>query len=109
MLSLMLATQEPGNKGYQLTDDEVIAEMVLFILAGYDTSSNILGLTCYNLAVFPETQEKVLEEINRVCKSHEAVTYDEIQNMPYLEACISDTLRLYPPGRSSVVCFQYWW
>ena len=95
----MLAAQHPDKKGDQLTDDEVVAEMVLFILAGYDTSSNVLALTCYHFAVFPDAQEKVLEEINRVCKSPDAVTYDEIQNMPYLEACISETLRLYPPGK----------
>lgn len=95
----MLDAQTQETKGHQLKDSEILAQMVLFILAGYDTSSNILGLTCYNLAVFPEAQERVIEEISQVCSSSETVTYEEIQKMPYLEACIAETLRLYPPGR----------
>ena len=99
----MLAAQHPEKKGHKLTDDEVIAEMVLFMLAGYDTSSNILALTSYHLAIYPEIQEKVAEEISRVCESPDSVTYDEIKEMPYLEACISETLRLYPPGMPQVI------
>ncbi len=98
MLTLMLDSQNPENKRHHLTDNDILAEMVLFMLAGYDTSSNILGLTCYNLAVFPETQDRIVEEINQVCGLSDTVTYDDIQKMPYLEACISETLRLYPPG-----------
>ena len=94
----MLAAQHPEKKGHKLTDDEVIAEMVLFILAGYDTSSNVLTLSCYHFALYPEIQEKVFEEITSVCKSNETATYDELKDMPYLEACIFETLRLYPPG-----------
>ena len=97
----MLAAQHPEKKGYKLTDNEVIAEMVLFILAGYDTSSNVLTLSCYHFALYPEIQEKVFEEISRVCTSKETATYDELKDMPYLEACISETLRLYPPGMLS--------
>eukprot|EP00794_Sanderia_malayensis_P000606 gene606-1268_t len=98
MLNLMLDSQNPDNKGYNLTDNEILAEMIVFILAGYDTSSNILGLTCYNLALHPEIQDKVFDEISQVCSSNDSVAYDEIQKLPYLEACISETLRLYPPG-----------
>eukprot|EP00112_Aurelia_sp_Birch-Aquarium-sp1_P017611 Seg4099.3 transcript_id=Seg4099.3/GoldUCD/mRNA.D3Y31 product="Cytochrome P450 3A31" protein_id=Seg4099.3/GoldUCD/D3Y31 len=100
MLNLMLAAQDPEDKGYKLTENEILAQMVLFILAGYDTSSSVLGLTCYSLAIYPEIQERVYEEIKGVCSSPDTCTYDEIsQNqMPYLDACISETLRMYPPG-----------
>ncbi len=98
----MLETQSEDSKGHKLTDEEIIAQMVMFILAGYDTSSTTLGLTCYNLAVFPEVQEKLVEEIKQVCASEDSVTYDEIQKMPYLEACISETMRLYPPGNVTI-------
>eukprot|EP00112_Aurelia_sp_Birch-Aquarium-sp1_P007736 Seg1845.6 transcript_id=Seg1845.6/GoldUCD/mRNA.D3Y31 product="Cytochrome P450 3A24" protein_id=Seg1845.6/GoldUCD/D3Y31 len=98
MLELMLAAQHPDKKGHILSDDELIAEMVLFLLAGYDTSSNVLSLLCYHLAVYPEIQEKLVEEIKQVCELPDTTNYEEIKNMPYLEACISETLRLYPPG-----------
>ena len=94
----MLNAQNPERKGHKLTDNELIAQMVLFIIAGYDTSSNTLAFTCYHFAIHPEIQEKVVEEISRVCQSPDGTTYDEIKDMPYLEACINETLRLYPPG-----------
>ena len=94
----MLAAQDPDNSGHKLTEQEVVAQMIAFILVGYDTSSNVLALTCYHLAIYPEMQEKVFEEIKDVCSSPDTCTYDEINQMPYLEACISETLRLYPPG-----------
>ena len=95
----MLAAQHPDKKGHILSDDELIAEMVLFLLAGYDTSSNVLSLLCYHLAVYPEIQEKLVQEIKQVCELPDTTNYEEIRNMPYLEACISETLRLYPPGK----------
>ena len=95
---MMLAAQDPDNSGRKLTEQEVVSQMILFIIAGYDTSSNVLGLTCYHLAIYPEIQEKVFEEIKDVCSSLDTCTYEEINKMPYLEACISETLRLYPPG-----------
>ena len=98
MLQNILNSQHPDKKGHKLTENEVIAEMVLFLLAGYDTSSNTLGLTCYQLALYPEIQERVYEEITRICESKDTATYDEIKEMVYLEAFVSETLRLYPPG-----------
>ncbi|XP_065055855.1 cytochrome P450 3A19-like [Rhopilema esculentum] len=98
MLQNILNSQHPDKKGHKLTENEVIAEMVLFLLAGYDTSSNTLGLTCYHLALYPEIQERVYEEITRICESKDTATYDEIKEMVYLEAFVSETLRLYPPG-----------
>ena len=94
----MLAAQDPENKGHKLTDNEMIAQMALFILAGYESTSNALALTCYSLTIFPEIQETVCKEINDVCSSQDTCSYDEINQMPYLDACISETLRLYPPG-----------
>ena len=109
----MLAAQHPDRKGHILSDDELIAEMVLFLLAGYDTSSNVLSLLCYYLAVYPEIQEKLVAEIKQVCEFPDTTNYEEIRNMPYLEACISETLRLYPPGKfpyffiSLFLCFMH--
>ena len=94
----MLTAQNPERKGHHLTDDELMSQMVVFLLGGYHTSSSILSLLCYNLAIYPDVQEKVIEDISRVCQSREGVTYDEMKDMPYLEACISETLRLHPPG-----------
>ena len=52
----------PGSK--QLTDDEIISVSLLFLLAGYETTSNLLSFTAYLLAMNPDKQDKLTQEIN---------------------------------------------
>ena len=49
-----------------LTTDEVLAQSLLFFLAGYDTTANGLSFLMYNLALNPDIQEKLHEEIMNV-------------------------------------------
>ena len=49
-----------------LSKDEVVAQSILFFLVGYDTTSSAISFLMYNLAVYPEIQEKLYEEIMTV-------------------------------------------
>lgn len=49
-----------------LTDIEVLAQAFIFIFAGYEPTSNTLGFLAYELAMHPDVQEKVLQEIDTV-------------------------------------------
>ena len=40
------------------------AQMNIFLIAGYETTSTALGFTAYDLAVNPRVQEKLQEEID---------------------------------------------
>ena len=103
----MLAAQHPEKKGYRLTENELIAGMVVFLLGGFHTLSTILTLSCYHLAIYPEIQDKVVDEIQRVCQSPDGVTYDEIKDLTYLDAFICETLRLYPPGKFNIFTYSH--
>ena len=46
-----------------LTNDEVIAQCMLFFLAGYETTATSISFLLYNLTLNPEIQEKLHEEI----------------------------------------------
>ena len=97
----MLEAQEtPDSKGRILTDDELIAQSVIFLTAGYETSSTTLALTCYHLALYPEVQDKLYDEIIKCWPQDGMPGYDDVQKMPYLDQVISETLRLYPPGKT---------
>lgn len=63
MLQLMFEASEDGQK---MDEKDIAAQSLIFLLAGYDTSSSVLGFTCYHLAVDMHVQEKVQEEIDRV-------------------------------------------
>ena len=43
--------------------DEVIAQGMLFLPTGYDTTAATITFILYNLALHPEIQEKLNEEI----------------------------------------------
>ena len=54
---------KPSSKR-SLSDDEVVSMANLFILAGFDTTSNLLGFTSYLLALNQDKQDKLLSEID---------------------------------------------
>jgi cytochrome P450 family 3 subfamily A len=90
--------KEEKIKRRGLTEEEVIAQGLLFFIAGFETTANTLSLLGYSLATNPECQEKLIAEIDKVMKTHDKVDYDTVKGMPYLDMCISETLRLYPAG-----------
>ena len=46
-----------------LTQDEVVGNLLLFLLAGYETTSGSLSFILYNLAIHPDVQEQLAQEI----------------------------------------------
>ncbi|XP_071040270.1 cytochrome P450 3A8 [Parasteatoda tepidariorum] len=82
-----------------LSMDELVAQCVLFFMAGYDTTASTLSFTTYFLALNPDVQEKARREIHQCLKeTNGELTYDAIQNMKYLDNVISETLRHCPPA-----------
>lgn len=81
------------------TDDELVAQCLLFFLAGFDTSSSLLSFTAYEICVNPDIQQRLFEEIQETNKSLDGkrLTYDALQKMKLMDQVISETLRLWPP------------
>ena len=108
MLDVMLAASDDPNipESKKLTDMEVIAQSFVFLIAGYETSSNTLGLTSYHIATHPDVQDKLQQEIDSVWTDGEQLpTYETVNELPYLDMVISETLRIYPPG-TDVLLFK---
>ncbi|XP_042351719.1 thromboxane-A synthase [Plectropomus leopardus] len=96
-----LHSQEPPTRRLQkkmITEDEIVGQAFVFLLAGYETSSNTLAFTCYLLAIHPECQCKVQEEVDDFFTRHESPNYTNVQELKYLDMVICEALRLYPPG-----------
>ncbi|KAI1298607.1 Cytochrome P450 3A21 [Halotydeus destructor] len=81
------------QEGKGLTELEVIANSVFLFGASYDSSKLTLSSAIYHLACNPHIQDKILSEINEVCKS-DVVTYEELNQLIYLEAVVMETLRI---------------
>ncbi|KAK1784619.1 hypothetical protein P4O66_003305 [Electrophorus voltai] len=47
-----------------MTEDEIIGQAFIFLLAGYETSSNTMAFVSYLLAIHPPCQEKLQREVD---------------------------------------------
>lgn len=86
------------NKNRILDENEILAQSVLFFSVGFETSSQLLAYCTYCLALNPDCQEQLHVEIEQTLNSnHNRIDYDLVSKMSYLDAVISETLRLYNP------------
>jgi cytochrome P450 family 6 len=73
-----------------MTMDEMAAQVFIFFIAGFETSSTTMGFCLYELALNPDIQQRVRDEIDTVLLKHGgAITYEAIQDMEYLDKTVS--------------------
>ncbi|XP_012666249.1 cytochrome P450 3A4-like [Otolemur garnettii] len=88
-----------------LSDLELVAQSIIFILAGYETTSSVLSFIMYELATHPDIQQKLQDEIDAALPNKTPTTYDALAQMEYLNMVVNETLRLFPViGRLERVC-----
>ncbi|XP_076127632.1 thromboxane-A synthase isoform X2 [Alosa pseudoharengus] len=81
-----------------MTEDEIVGQAFIFLLAGYETTSSTLAFTCYLLATHPECQQKLQREVDDFFSRHDTPDYNNVQELKYMDMVVSETLRMYPPG-----------
>jgi len=85
----------------KLTTDEIVSMCQIFLLAGYDTTATSMAYAVHNLAIHPEVQKKIQEEIDEYGLSEEP-SYDEIHKLKYLDAAVKESFRVYPLAARAV-------
>ena len=91
---LLLAKDEDGNG---LTDKEILDEVETFMFEGHDTVTSAFCWTMYNLAKYPEYQQKAREEVDQVFSGKDHLEWEDLAHLPYLTMCIKESMRMYPP------------
>ncbi|XP_005183202.1 cytochrome P450 6d1-like [Musca domestica] len=81
--------------------DMISANLLLFYIAGSETTAATIAFTLYELAMYPEILSKVQQEIDKCLTEHKlraggALSYDAIKDMKYLDLCVMETMRKYP-------------
>uniref|UniRef100_F6SQM5 Cytochrome P450 3A n=1 Tax=Equus caballus TaxID=9796 RepID=F6SQM5_HORSE len=79
-----------------LSDLELVAQSIIFIFAGYETTSSSLSFLMYFLATHPDVQQKLQEEIDVTFPNKAPPTYDALVQMEYLDMVLNESLRLFP-------------
>ncbi|TBU31450.1 cytochrome P450 [Dichomitus squalens] len=97
IMSILLKANMTVTDAEKLTDEEVIAQMSVLMLAGMDTTSNALSRTLQVLAQNPAAQAKLRAEILEARNGEPTIDYENLIKLPYLDAVCRETLRLYSP------------
>ncbi|OAD61701.1 putative cytochrome P450 6a19 [Eufriesea mexicana] len=92
-LQLMIELEKTGEK---FDEETIVAHAVSFYLDGMETSSVTLSFVGYELAVHPDIQEKLRDEVKSTYAKHGGVlTYDALKDMTYMNQVISESQRRY--------------
>ncbi|PAV78173.1 hypothetical protein WR25_26186 [Diploscapter pachys] len=82
-----------------LTYEEIKGQLMIFLLAGFDTTANALSYAAFFLTKNPEKMRKLQQEIDREC-TNTAIDFETLGRLKYLEAVFKETLRMYPLASS---------
>ncbi|XP_031351067.1 cytochrome P450 4c21-like [Photinus pyralis] len=89
---------ELSEDGETFTDEELRMEVDTFMMAGSDTTASVSSYILLMLAMFPDVQEKVYEEVMDVLGPDRPCDVKDLGRFVYLERVMRETMRLFPPG-----------
>ncbi len=93
----MLINTRYEDDGQPMTEKQLLWESNILFVAGHETSANALSWMLYLLAKHPEAADTLRAEI-KAQLGDSSLDFDVLMKMPYLNAIIMETLRMYPPA-----------
>ncbi|GMS92663.1 hypothetical protein PENTCL1PPCAC_14838, partial [Pristionchus entomophagus] len=101
---------EPNNRAFLdmlleqreklgLTDEDIREEVDTFMFEGHDTTASAIAWAIWCFACNPVIQERVHQEIMEVLgdDTDRDLTRADMGKLSYLERCLKESMRLYPP------------
>ncbi|KAI1851267.1 hypothetical protein JX266_003342 [Neoarthrinium moseri] len=97
-LNAMIHGRDPES-GDGLDDDAIVDNLITFLVAGHETTSGMLSFAVYYLLEHPKALSMAQAEVDRSLAGGR-LTLRHLQNIPYIDAVLRETLRLMPtaPG-----------
>lgn len=78
--------------------EKVIKEQIeTMLMAGSDTSALTISFTILMLAMHPEIQERLFDELKSIYDTQDEDTLtDQLGKLTYLDCCLKESMRLFP-------------
>ncbi|OCK76205.1 toxin biosynthesis cytochrome P450 monooxygenase [Lepidopterella palustris CBS 459.81] len=84
-----------GPNGFNL--QEMHSNSTLIILGGSETSATALSGAIFHLSKNPDKFQKLVGEIRNAIKTNDDFTFNNLAHLKYLNACLEESMRIYPP------------
>jgi cytochrome P450 len=94
LLARMVRASDPET-GRTLSDQDIVDNIIAFLMAGYDTTALSLAWSIYLVSQSPEWEARILREVAEVVGSG-PVTADHVEKLTVVQQVYSESLRLYP-------------
>lgn len=94
LLDLLITAQDEDR--WKLTKEEVFDQVMSFLIAGHETTALSMSWLFYMLAKNPHYQDKIIAELEG--NNYTFESSNDLTKYPFLNAVISETMRLYPAG-----------
>lgn len=84
-----------GTPRYDI--DTITGMFISLMFAGHHTTSTTSSWALLELLEHPEWMQRVIEELDALYADGREVSYQALREIPVLENCFKETLRLHPP------------
>ena len=85
-----------------MTTPQMESNAEVFMTAGTETTATLLSGLIYLLLTHINSMQKLIDEVRGEFTSNKEITFEALARLPYLNACIEEALRLYPPVPSAL-------
>ena len=99
LLGLLLNARDAENSEDRMSDEEVADQVLIFLLAGHDTTASTLACLLVELARAPQWQQTVRDELDQRLAG-QVVNADDLADLPWTLRAVREAMRLYPAAHS---------
>ncbi|XP_034489469.1 probable cytochrome P450 28c1 [Drosophila innubila] len=84
---------------HQLSESQLLSHAMTFMFDGLDTTSSTIAHCLLLLARNPDCQQQLWQELDQASSRDQLLPdFDVLSELPYLGACLNESLRIYPAG-----------
>jgi cytochrome P450 len=94
LVHALIGATDPAT-GQPISDEDIVNDLLIFMLAGHDTTATALTYALWVLGHHPDVQRRVAEEAGRINRE---LAPEDVPQLGYTVQVLNEALRLCPPA-----------